>query len=77
MRLTGATPRQITLIAAVKSAVTAVLGAAAGFGLFFVLRIPRAARHGTRTAAMPVIRKQTRGQIQNTNTVKPRTIINT
>jgi hypothetical protein len=43
MRLTGATPRQISLIAAVESTVAAAAGAAAGFGLFFLLRVPLAA----------------------------------
>jgi hypothetical protein len=43
MRLVGATPRQISLIAAAESAVAAVVGVAIGFGLFFVLRIPLAA----------------------------------
>jgi hypothetical protein len=43
MRLVGATPRQVSLIAAVESAVAAVLGVAIGFGLFFLLRIPLAA----------------------------------
>jgi hypothetical protein len=43
MRLVGATPRQVSLIAAVESAVAAVVGVAIGFGLFFVLRIPLAA----------------------------------
>jgi hypothetical protein len=43
MRLVGATPRQISLIAAVESAVAATAGVAIGFGLFFVLRIPVAA----------------------------------
>jgi hypothetical protein len=42
MRLAGATPRQISLIAAVESTVAAVAGVAAGFGLFFVLRVPLA-----------------------------------
>ena len=42
MRLVGATPRQVSLIAAVESAVAAVVGVAIGFGLFFVLRIPLA-----------------------------------
>ncbi len=40
MRLAGATPRQISLIAAVESAVAAVAGVALGFALFFVLRDP-------------------------------------
>jgi hypothetical protein len=39
MRLVGARPRQISVIAAVESTV----GVAAGFGLFFLLRIPLAA----------------------------------
>jgi hypothetical protein len=43
MRLVGATPRQISLIAAVESTMAAVAGVAAGFGLFFVLRVPLAA----------------------------------
>jgi hypothetical protein len=43
MRLAGATPRQISLIAAVESTVAAVIGVAGGFGMFFVLRDPLAA----------------------------------
>jgi hypothetical protein len=43
MRLVGARPRQVSLIAAVESTVAAVAGVAAGFGMFFVLRIPLAA----------------------------------
>jgi hypothetical protein len=43
MRLVGARPRQISVIATVESTVAAVAGVAAGFGLFFVLRIPLAA----------------------------------
>ena len=43
MRLAGARPRQISVIAAVESTVAATAGVAAGFGLFFVLRIPLAA----------------------------------
>jgi hypothetical protein len=42
MRLAGATPRQVSLIAAVESTVAAVAGMAAGFGLFFGLRVPLA-----------------------------------
>ena len=38
MRLVGATPRQIAVVAAVESAVAAVVGVVAGFGLFAVLR---------------------------------------
>jgi hypothetical protein len=40
MRLAGATPRQISVLAAVESAVAAVAGTAAGFGLFFLIRGP-------------------------------------
>jgi hypothetical protein len=43
MRLAGATPRQISVLAAVESAVAAVAGTAAGFGLFFLIRGPIAA----------------------------------
>ena len=43
MRLVGARPRQISVIAAVESTVAAVAGVAMGFGLFFVLRVPLAA----------------------------------
>jgi hypothetical protein len=43
MRLVGATPRQVSLISAVESAVAAAAGVAIGFGLFFLLRIPLAA----------------------------------
>jgi hypothetical protein len=42
MRLVGARPRQISVIAAVESTVAAAAGVAAGFGLFFVVRIPLA-----------------------------------
>ena len=40
MRLVGATRKQVSLLAAVESTVAAVLGVAAGFGIFFLLRIP-------------------------------------
>ncbi|HTT54310.1 MAG TPA: ABC transporter permease [Streptosporangiaceae bacterium] len=43
MRLVGARPRQISVIAAVESTVAATAGVAAGFGLFFVLRVLLAA----------------------------------
>jgi hypothetical protein len=43
MRLVGATPRQVSLVAAMESAVAAVVGVAIGFGLFVVLRVPLAA----------------------------------
>jgi hypothetical protein len=43
MRLGGATPRQVSLIAAAESAAAAAAGVAIGFGLFFLLRIPLAA----------------------------------
>jgi FtsX-like permease family protein len=38
MRLAGATPRQVSLIAAVEAAAAAITGTAAGFGLFILLR---------------------------------------
>ena len=40
MRLAGATRRQVSLIAATESTAAAILGVAAGFGVFFLLRIP-------------------------------------
>jgi hypothetical protein len=40
MRLAGATRKQVSLLAATESAVAAILGVAAGFGIFFLLRIP-------------------------------------
>jgi len=40
MRLAGATRRQVSLIAATESAVAGTGGVAAGFGVFFLLRIP-------------------------------------
>jgi FtsX-like permease family protein len=43
MRLVGATPRQVSLIAAVESTVAAAASVAIGFALFFLLRIPLAA----------------------------------
>jgi len=43
MRLIGARPRQVSVIAAVESTVAAAAGVAAGFGLFFALRVPLAA----------------------------------
>jgi hypothetical protein len=43
MRLSGATPRQVSVIAAVESTASAVAGTALGFGLFFLLRDPLAA----------------------------------
>ncbi|HEY7147088.1 MAG TPA: FtsX-like permease family protein [Streptosporangiaceae bacterium] len=43
MRLAGATPRQISVLAAVEAALAASAGTAAGFGLFFLIRPPIAA----------------------------------
>jgi len=43
MRLVGARPGQISVLAAVESTVAAAVGVATGFGLFFVLRVPLAA----------------------------------
>ena len=40
MRLAGATRRQVSLLAASESTVAGILGVAAGFGIFFLLRIP-------------------------------------
>jgi hypothetical protein len=40
MRLSGATRRQVSLIAAIESAVAGILGVSIGFGVFFLLRIP-------------------------------------
>jgi FtsX-like permease family len=40
MRLVGATRRQVSWLAATESTAAAVLGATAGFGIFFVLRAP-------------------------------------
>ena len=40
MRLVGATRRQVSLLAATESMAAAVLGVAAGFGIFFLLRAP-------------------------------------
>jgi hypothetical protein len=49
MRLVGATPRQITLISTVESAVAAVIGTVAGFILFYALRALLAAVNLTGT----------------------------
>jgi hypothetical protein len=43
MRLVGATPRQVSVIAAVDATLSAVVGTALGFGLFFLFRTPIAA----------------------------------
>ena len=40
MRLVGATRKQVSLLAATESTAAAVLGATAGFGIFFLLRAP-------------------------------------
>ncbi|RAO53103.1 MULTISPECIES: FtsX-like permease family protein [Micromonospora] len=42
MRLVGATPRQIAMVAAVEAAAAAVAGTAVGFGLFYAFRDPLA-----------------------------------
>ena len=49
MRLAGATPRQVALIAGVESTAAAVLGVALGFALFLLVRVPIAAIPFTRT----------------------------
>ena len=38
LRLVGATPRQVNLIASIEAALAAALGTAVGFGLFFIFR---------------------------------------
>lgn len=43
MRLVGATPRQVSVIATVESAIATAAGVAGGFGLFFALHAPLAA----------------------------------
>jgi len=40
MRLAGATRRQVSLLAATESTLAGILGVTAGFGIFFLLRIP-------------------------------------
>jgi hypothetical protein len=40
MRLTGATRKQVSMLAATESVTAGTLGVAAGFGIFFLLRIP-------------------------------------
>jgi len=40
MRLAGATRRQVSLLAATESTAAGILGVAAGFGIFFLLRAP-------------------------------------
>jgi FtsX-like permease family len=40
MRLVGATRKQVSLLAATESTASAILGVAAGFGIFFLLRAP-------------------------------------
>ena len=42
MRLVGATPRQVSIVAAAEACVAAACGVAGGFGLFFLLRSPLA-----------------------------------
>ena len=51
MRLVGATPRQISVVAAVESTVAAVAGTAVGFGA--VLRVPRPGSPRSRSPATP------------------------
>ncbi|MEW2622910.1 FtsX-like permease family protein [Streptomyces sp. NPDC048106] len=49
MRLVGATPRQISLLATVESTVAAIVGTAVGFGLFYLFRPQLALVNLTRT----------------------------
>ena len=53
MRLVGATPRQISVIAAVESTVAAVAGTVVGFGLFSALRAPLRTDPVHRRAVLP------------------------
>jgi hypothetical protein len=53
MRLVGAVPRQISVIAAVEAAVASMAGVIGGFGLFFLLRAPLAAVPFTGEAFYP------------------------
>ena len=53
MRLVGATRKQVSLLAATESTVAAVLGVAAGFGIFFLLRAPRRGHPVPRRAVLP------------------------
>ena len=53
MRLVGATPRQISVVAAVEATVAAVAGTAVGFGLFFAFRGPLAGDPVHRRAVLP------------------------
>ncbi|WP_250035095.1 FtsX-like permease family protein [Paractinoplanes maris] len=53
MRLVGATPRQVAVVAAVEAMVSAVAGTIAGFGLFFLARDALAAVPFTGAAMFP------------------------
>ncbi len=53
MRLVGATPRQISTLAAVESTVASVIGTAIGFGLFLLFQRPLSAVPFTGTAFYP------------------------
>jgi hypothetical protein len=53
MRLVGATPRQVSLLATVESALSAVAGSAAGFALFYAGRAVLANLNFTGTAFYP------------------------
>jgi len=53
MRLAGATPRQVSLIAGVESTAAAVLGVALGFALFLLVRVPIASIPFTGTPFFP------------------------
>ena len=53
MRLVGATPRQVTVVAAVESTVAAVAGTVVGFGLFVALRAPLSTDPVHRRAVLP------------------------
>ena len=53
MRLIGATPRQVSIVAATEACVAAACGVAGGFALFFLLRSPLAGGAVHRTAVLP------------------------
>lgn len=53
MRLVGATPRQVTVVAAVEAGVAALVGTVLGFAIFLAVRIPLA---GVRLTADPFFR---------------------
>ncbi len=53
MRLAGATRKQVSLLAATESTAAAVLGVAAGFGIFFLLRTRSRASRSSASRSSP------------------------